>query len=74
LENYKSEQQKVNDKFNRYIYIVSGIVLACSVGWAVVGSYISTSFSKMLVLVADQNHELHTQKPPLVPVPEPLVK
>lgn len=74
LDSYRKEQQLTNDKFNRYIYIISGIVLACSIAWGVVGSYVSSSFSKMMVLVAEHSHESHTQKPSSTALTDPSPK
>jgi hypothetical protein len=58
MELFKEEQQAKNDKFNRYIYTVSGIVLACSIGWGIVGSYVSSTVSKIMTMVANNQHQI----------------
>ena len=72
MDKFKEEQSEKDERSNRYIYTFSGILLACSVAWGLVGTYVSRSVADVMDVV-DKQHTAETKQaePPVATTEQP---
>jgi hypothetical protein len=66
MDKFKADQNEKDERYNRYIYTFSGILLACSVAWGLVGTYVSRSVADVMDVVS--KHQMAEKKPVEPPV------